>query len=134
MQSLTKYSKATIALRDGRSIPQVGLGTWKITDQAVLDEAIDAAMEVGYRHFDCAEMYENEEKIGISLKKACVKHGVARGELWLTSKVPPYKMEPEAAKECVRESAQQLDLLSEKPYLDLALIHWPTTIVAEPGL
>jgi alcohol dehydrogenase (NADP+) len=134
MQSLTKYSKATIALRDGRSIPQVGLGTWKITDQAVLDEAIDAAMEVGYRHFDCAEMYENEEKIGIALKKASKKHGVARGELWLTSKVPPYKMEPEAAKECVRESAQQLDLLSEKPYLDLALIHWPTTIVAEPGL
>jgi diketogulonate reductase-like aldo/keto reductase len=38
----------------------VGLGTWKMTDLSTLDTAIDAAIESGYRHFDCAELYENE--------------------------------------------------------------------------
>ena len=45
-------------------MPKIGLGTWKMNDQGTLDEAIDAAIEAGYRHFDCAELYENEPMVG----------------------------------------------------------------------
>lgn len=61
-----------------------------------------AAMEAGYRHFDCAEMYENEDKIGIALEKGLKACGVKREEIWITSKVPPYMMDYENAKECVK--------------------------------
>jgi 2,5-diketo-D-gluconate reductase A len=69
---LTRFGQ----LNDGRAIPRLGLGTWKVTDQESLDKMIGAAMEAGYRHFDCAEMYENEEKIGIALEKALKACGV----------------------------------------------------------
>jgi diketogulonate reductase-like aldo/keto reductase len=91
---------------------------------------IGAAMEAGYRHFDCAEMYENEEKIGIALEKALKACGVQRDQIWITSKVPPYRMDYENAKECIKESIANLRC----GYLDLALIHWPTSIIGEPGL
>ena len=90
---------------------------------------IDAAIEAGYRHYDCAEMYENEALIGNALEKAMKKHGVAREEIWITSKVPPYKMDYENAKECVKESIESLKC----GYLDLVLVHWPTTIIGTPG-
>ena len=50
-----------LLLSDGRSMPYVGMGTWKITEATLVDSAIDAAIEVGYRHFDCAILYENEQ-------------------------------------------------------------------------
>ena len=69
---LTRFGQ----LNDGRAIPRLGLGTGKVTDQKSLDKMIGAAMEAGYRHFDCAEMYENEEKIGIALEKALKASGL----------------------------------------------------------
>ena len=111
----------------------LGLGTWKMTDSSTLDTAIDAAIESGYRHFDCAELYENEQLVGDALKKACDKYGVKREQIWITSKIPPYMMEPEAAKECIRNSVLNLTK-QEDGYIDLVLIHWPTSIVAEPGV
>ncbi len=53
-----------LSLPDGRQIPFVGMGTWKITDPDVLESAVDAAIEIGYRHFDSAELYENQEILG----------------------------------------------------------------------
>lgn len=58
-----------------------------------MDPAIDAAIEVGYRHFDTAESYENEALLGAALKKALAKHGLTREDIWITSKVPPWKMD-----------------------------------------
>jgi diketogulonate reductase-like aldo/keto reductase len=139
MQStnISQYSpstfRETVKLSDGRVMPLVGLGTWKMVDQAVLDHALDAALEGGYRHIDCAELYENEGMVGQALAKAMAKHGVTRVELWITSKVPHYAMDYETAKECIRNSVTALTG-DENGYLDLALIHWPTSILAEPGL
>ena len=76
-----------------------------MTDQGTLDTAIDAAIEGGYRHFDCAELYENEQLVGLALKKACEKYGVTREQLWITSKIPPYMMDYDSAKECLANSA-----------------------------
>lgn len=108
-----------------------------MTDQETLDQAIDAAIEGGYRHFDCAELYENETMVGLALKKACDKYKITREQLWITSKIPPYMMDYESAKECISNSAETLNQMLEpgsSGYLDLVLIHWPTTIVSEPGL
>ncbi|TNV76766.1 hypothetical protein FGO68_gene9067 [Halteria grandinella] len=123
----------TFTLSDGNKIPFVGMGTWRMTDSDVLTSAIDAALEAGYRHFDCAELYENEEIIGKALAQGMAKYGVKREELWLTSKVPHYSMEYDAAKECIDNSVRQLTQ-SEDGYLDLVLIHWPTSIIVEAGL
>ena len=105
-----------------------------MNDAATLDGAVDAAIESGYRHFDCAELYENEQLVGEAIKKACDKHEVKRDELWITSKVPPYAMDYEAAKECIQNSVRALNQdVEEGGYLDLVLIHWPTSIISEPG-
>jgi len=118
-----------IILADGRAMPYVGMGTWKITDATAVDQAIDAAIEVGYRHFDCAISYENENLVGAALKKALAKYGVTREEIWITSKIPPWMMDYETAKEAVKQSVGDLDC----GYLDLCLIHWPTSILGEAG-
>lgn len=106
-----------------------------MTDQATLDTAIDAALESGYRHFDCAELYENEELVGKALAKGLKKYGLQREDIFITSKIPPYKMDYEAAIECVKDSVKLLNQQEEDgdAYLDLYLIHWPTTIINEPG-
>lgn len=86
-----------LMLSDGRAIPFVGMGTWKMTTLKVLEPAIDAALEVGYRHFDTAESYENEEILGIALKKGLEKHGLKREDIWITSKIAPWRMDYENA-------------------------------------
>jgi diketogulonate reductase-like aldo/keto reductase len=70
--------------------------------------------------------------VGKALAKACEKYGVKREDLWITSKIPPYLMDYENGKESIRGSVDALSLGSG--YLDLVLIHWPTSIIGEPGL
>ena len=69
-----------------------------------MDEAIDAAIEAGFRHFDTAESYENEELIGNSLAKALKKHSVLREDIFITSKIPPWRMDKESAKDSIESS------------------------------
>ncbi|CDW85098.1 aldo keto reductase family protein [Stylonychia lemnae] len=119
----------SVLLLDGRSIPQIGMGTWKIPDQESMDKAIDAALEVGYRHFDSAESYENEEMLGIALKKGFEKYGLKREDIWITSKIAAWRMDYENAKDSIETSVKLIDC----GYLDLSLIHWPTSICGEAG-
>lgn len=79
-----------------------------MNDAVTLDAAVDAAIESGYRHFDCAELYENEQLVGAAIKKACDKYKIKREELWITSKVPPYAMDYDSAKECIQNSVRAL--------------------------
>ena len=58
------------------------MGTWKIVDPKIMDDAVDAAIEIGYRHFDSAELYENEHLLGDALKKALAKHNLSRKDIW----------------------------------------------------
>ena len=64
-------------------LPKVGLGTWEIRNQEILDSIIEAAWKTGYRHIDTANVYMNERQIGRAIKKL----GIDREKLFITSKV-----------------------------------------------
>ncbi len=107
-------------LLTGSKIPAVGLGTFgsdKYTGAEVAQAVIDAAA-VGYRHFDCASVYGNEDLIGPAFQ-TIMAGGVKREDLWITSKVWN-DMHGQVAKSC-EQSLRDLQL----DYLDLYLVHWP---------
>jgi diketogulonate reductase-like aldo/keto reductase len=117
-------------LYTGAKIPAIGLGTFgsdRISGEAVA-EAVLGAASVGYRHFDCAAVYGNEDLIGHSLKKI-VAGGVPREELWITSKLWNDKHAEPDVIPAFEKSLKDLQL----NYLDLYLIHWPFPNYHPPG-
>ena len=114
----------------GASIPVVGLGTFgsdSVTGETVAAAVIDA-VEVGYRHFDCASVYGNEHLIGQSLR-AIQRAGVRREDLWVTSKL----WNDKHAEQDVIPSCEQTLKDLQLDYLDLYLIHWPFPNFHPPG-
>ena len=105
-----------ITLNDSTSIPQFGLGVWQVPP-ADTERVVSDALEVGYRHIDTAQMYGNEAGVGAAIAAS----GLARDDLYVTTKVNNNSHQPPAAKESVRTSLERLGL--EK--VDLLLIHWP---------
>jgi len=99
------------------SPPPLGYGTWNRPDQAAYDGTL-AALEVGYRHLDCAEGYENEEFVG----KAIADSGVARDDLWVTTKVAPESFGPGQVRPHVEASLEKLGVGP----VDLLLLHYPS--------
>ena len=73
-------------LNNGYWIPLIGLGTWK-SDKGQVSFAVSAALEAGYRHLDCAAVYENEHEVGAALQQAFDTKLVQRNELFVTSKL-----------------------------------------------
>ncbi|PYY61777.1 aldo/keto reductase [Curtobacterium sp. MCSS17_011] len=110
-----------ITLNDGKTIPQLGFGVFQI-DPSKTKAATLAALEVGYRHIDTAEMYGNEKEVG----EAIASSGIPREEIFVTSKLNNGFHDPEAALENGKKSA---DLLGG--YTDLFLIHWPLPTVSD---
>ncbi len=107
-------------LSSGAALPAIGLGTFgsdHVSNEQIAAAVIGAA-EVGYRHFDCAAVYGNEALIGASLQRI-LQGGVARDELWITSKVWN-DMHGQVIEAC-RQSLRDLQV----DYLDLYLVHWP---------
>lgn len=109
-------------LYTGAEIPAIGLGTFGSDRFSASDiaNAVSGAAEVGYRHFDCAAVYQNESEIGHSLQKA-MKSGIERRELWITSKLWNNKHAEEDVIPACKKSLEDLQL----EYLDLYLVHWP---------
>jgi alcohol dehydrogenase (NADP+) len=109
-------------LHTGAKMPAIGLGTFG-SDHVAADEiaaAVEAAAEVGYRHFDCASVYGNEREIGYALQQV-LRQQAKREELWITSKLWNDKQgESDVLPSCRRSLA---DL--RVGYLDLYLTHWP---------
>jgi methylglyoxal/glyoxal reductase len=101
-------------LNSGRRIPSMGLGTWQI-ESSELIKIIPEAIKIGYRHFDTAHKYENEEGIGVGI----IKSGIPREKLFITSKL--WITDILQAKKAFEISLHKLQL----NYLDLYLIHWP---------
>lgn len=105
-----------LKLNNGVEIPCVGYGTFR-TDPAVTAQAVEDAINAGFRHIDTAMVYQNEEGVGQGIKAA----GVDRQELFVTSKLWNTDRGYEATKEAFQKSLDRLGL----DYLDLYLIHWP---------
>ena len=103
-------------LNNGVKIPKLGLGTWLIDNEKVVD-VVKNAIEVGYRHIDTAQAYENEEGVG----KAIRESGIPREEIFVTSKVAAEAKTYEEAYQSIIESLNKMGL----DYLDLMIIHSP---------
>ena len=118
-------------LNTGARMPAIGLGTFG-SDHAAPREvaaAVRGALEVGYRHIDCAAVYGNEREIGAVLAEA-LQGGLPRESLWVTSKLWNDKHDPEDAAAACRQSIADL----QAGYLDLYLIHWPFPNTHAPGV
>ena len=102
-------------LSNGVQMPKIGLGTFQMSDIDVEGKVLEA-IEMGYRHIDTAQRYENEAGIGRALKKA----NIQRQSLFITSK-QKYHMSMSDAKKAFFESLEKL----QTDYIDLFLIHWP---------
>lgn len=76
----------TAKLLSGGEIPLIGLGTWK-SKPGQVKEAVKVALQVGYRHIDCAAIYGNEKEVGEALKEAFAGNTVKREEVFVTSKL-----------------------------------------------
>lgn len=117
----------TVSLASGDRMPCLGLGTFGSDKYSALEvaRAVVEAVEIGYRHIDCAAVYGNEAEIGESLSQV---KGVPREDLWITSKVWN-NMHDRVAESCER-SLRDLRL----DYLDLYLVHWPFPNHHAPGV
>lgn len=102
------------------SMPAVGLGLWKI-DRSDTATVVRDAIEVGYRHLDCACDYGNELEVGAGLRNALSSGLCTRDELWVTSKLWNTYHRAEHVRPACEKSLQDLGL----DYLDLYLIHFP---------
>ena len=108
-------------------IPRVGFGLWKIPQEDTADAVVEA-VRAGYRHFDSAADYANEEQTGEGLSRAMADGLVARDDLWITSKLWNTFHAPEHVEEACRKTLADLGL----DYLDLYLIHFPIALQYVP--
>ncbi|APA74722.1 aldo/keto reductase [Mycobacterium avium subsp. hominissuis] len=106
----------TIELNDGARIPQLGFGVYQIKPDETA-AAVRAALDIGYRHIDTAEMYGNEREVAQGIRDA----GLDRSEVFVTSKLNNGFHEPDAARRAFDATLKALG----SDYVDLFLIHWP---------
>lgn len=112
----------TITLNDGAVIPQLGLGVFKIEPSETV-EVVSAALRIGYRHIDTAEMYGNERQVG----EAVARSGIPRDEVFVTSKLNNGFQTYDDAMRAFDGTLEALGF----DHLDLFLIHWPLATVRD---
>jgi 2,5-diketo-D-gluconate reductase A len=105
-----------LAMNNGVDIPQLGFGVFLVPDSET-KAAVSSALEAGYRHIDTAKLYQNEKGVGAAIAES----GIARDELFVTTKVWNSEQGFDAATESFEASLDRLGL----EQLDLLLIHWP---------
>ena len=105
------------------TVPAFGLGTFRLKGQVVID-SVSNALDLGYRAIDTAQIYENEAEVG----QAIAESGVARDELFITSKIWVSNFAREQLIPSLEESLKKL----RTDHLDLTLIHWPSPDNAVP--
>lgn len=101
---------------EGAALPRLGFGTWRLSGTSCR-AAVEAALDLGYRHIDTASMYGNEADVGAALAAS----GLARDTLFITTKVWRDDLRPEALLRSAEASLDRLKL----DHVDLLLIHWP---------
>ncbi len=116
-----------LKFRNGDTLDAIGLGTWK-SEPGEVYNAVREAIKIGYRHIDCAWIYDNEAEIGQAFQDAFDAGDVTREELFVTSKLWNSFHATEDVEPAIQESLKALKL----DYLDLYLMHWP--IAHKPGI
>lgn len=106
-----------LTLNNGVKMPLAGFGTFKIADAAECERNVASAIDAGYRLIDTAQAYSNEEYVGNAIKNC----GVARDELFITTKLWFRNFEKADAEKSLNESLKKLQL----DYVDMVLLHWP---------
>jgi 2,5-diketo-D-gluconate reductase A len=105
-----------IMLSNGQKIPQLGFGVFQVRPADTV-QAVTTALQAGYRHIDTAQMYGNEKEVG----EAIARSGIARDEVFVTSKLSNSSHRPDDARKAFDGSLDALGF----DYIDLFLIHWP---------
>ncbi|MEA2071784.1 MAG: aldo/keto reductase [Asgard group archaeon] len=100
-----------------RKLPQIGFGTWQITDPQTCIESVKNALEVGYRLIDTAQYYRNEEHVGEGIKQS----GIKREQIVLCTKVWINQLSPKKVMSSTEKSLEKLGT----DYIDIHYIHWP---------
>lgn len=113
---MTATSIPRIPLNTGADIPQLGLGTWPMNDAQAAD-AVAAAAEAGYRHFDTATRYGNEAGVAEGMRRT----GIDRDELFVTTKLDGEFQGGDRAIDGLEAALDRMQL----DYVDLLLMHWP---------
>src|SRR5262245_8450114 len=108
---------ACARLNDGKGIPWVGLGVYKIAAGTPCMRAVAHALSVGYRHIDTAALYGNEEDVGRAMRES----GIPRSQVFVATKLWNSDQGFASAIEACNASLARLEL----DYIDLYLIHWP---------
>lgn len=106
-----------LTLNNGITIPQFGLGVFRIQDGTQVENAVLHALNKGYRHIDTASLYGNEAGVG----KAIQRSGIPREEIFVTTKVWNTQQGHQTTLQAFEESRLRLGL----DYIDLYLVHWP---------
>jgi 2,5-diketo-D-gluconate reductase B len=104
---------------NGAKIPALGFGTWELRGETAR-RLVEAALEIGYRHVDTAQMYGNEAEVGAAIRAS----GLGRSELFVTTKVWPDRFRKGDLERSVEESVSRLGFEQ-----DLVLLHWPSAEV-----
>ncbi|HST16350.1 MAG TPA: aldo/keto reductase [Gaiellaceae bacterium] len=109
----------TLTLHDGTEIPVLGLGVWQMAAGRETEQAVEWALDAGYRLIDTASLYRNEASVGAALRRS----SLPREQVFVTTKLMPTHASAS------RELAKSLERLG-LDYVDLYLIHWPVPLVS----
>jgi 2,5-diketo-D-gluconate reductase B len=101
----------------GISLPRLGFGTFRMPGDGC-QPVVESALELGYRHIDTAEMYQNEESVGAAITAS----GVSRAKLHITTKVWHENLTPDGIQRSFDASIKKLGV----DYVDLYMVHWPS--------
>ncbi|MBE0537488.1 MAG: aldo/keto reductase [Phycisphaerae bacterium] len=117
---MEQVTRKEITLKSGHRMPVLGLGTWQLTGRHA-EKILSKALDIGYRHFDTAENYGNEEAVGRAIA------GGDRDAVFITSKVEPRHLRKADLIEACERSLERM----RTDYLDLYLVHWPSETIPE---
>lgn len=115
----------SLKMNNGKRIPQIGFGLWRIKDPNECRQSVEWALETGFTHFDDAQAYENEKYLGQAVKES----GIKRTDLFITTKIRTANMGMMTTIPSFEASLEKLDM----DYVDLLLLHFPVTQERDPS-
>ncbi|CAH2233753.1 uncharacterized oxidoreductase YtbE-like [Pararge aegeria] len=128
MSDKINYREMYFTLKNGVNMPAIGLGTRGMTNYQTLYSTIDQALHVGYRLFDTAAIYGNEKLLRNVLQLLLPKHGLSRGDIFITTKLAPITNDAKFVLQAFEQSLENLGT----DYIDLYLLQYPATANCDP--